>query len=84
MHESVVGIFDHFGVSCLHSEDAHTVFFLKRRADRNRVLQAWCFWAVLPIEAHTEIQQQLACGNRDNATELLARFAIDGGSIMLK
>ncbi len=82
MRESVIGIVDCQGVSDLRTEDARNARFLQRRAAYDSTRQTRCFWAVLTTETRLTIQQQLACGNRHDATRTLASHAIDGGLVV--
>lgn len=82
MRESVVGIVDCLGVSDLRTEDARNVRSLQRRVAYDPTKQAQCFWAVLTTESRVSIQQQLACGNRQDATRLLASSVIDAGPVV--
>ncbi|TWU34915.1 hypothetical protein [Novipirellula artificiosorum] len=79
MNDSWIAIADGFVLKSLLLEEAHTVRFALRRAEREN---AACLWVVLQRQHAGFIQQQLALGARADALMWLDRLALDIGRVI--
>lgn len=82
MLTAYVGIATPHGLEVFVPEHDHVVRFLARRARRESLRRAACYWAVLPEDAVREVTRLLEIGEPYEALLTLDRSAAELGPIL--
>ncbi len=81
MLQAYIGLISRHGMELFCPEDAATIRFLWRRAQRERG-RSVCFWSVIPSDAVALIENTLNIGHSKEALDLLQQLSRDYGVLI--